>query len=139
MKALLCAGCADIQALDRDWRTCKCGNTSARWTNAFTGTAEFKARDKALAYLLGLNNRVLGPALNGKLGMWEDFRDAHAAATDAPHHVFDASRANCWAVVAKVGTTSDVKWANWTCPKCNTINDEILEHCSKCDERRQDE
>jgi len=110
MKALVCGRCADIRALQEDWVTCECGNLSGRWTNSFTGTAEFKARDKSYGYILGLNNRVLGPAIQGHLGMYQDFRLAHDEATKAPNHVFDQSRANCWAVVFKIGTTNDTKW-----------------------------
>lgn len=43
--------------------------------------------------------------------MFEDFRAAHDAATKAPNYVFDKSRANCWAVVVQMGTTSDVRWS----------------------------
>lgn len=112
MKALICGECADIQALQDEWRTCKCGNVSARWTNALLGIAEFKARNREKAFLLGMNNRLLGPALRGELAMWEDCRAAHDIATKAPNHIFDESRANCWAVVVAVGRTNDVKWAS---------------------------
>lgn len=111
MKALICAKCGDIQALQKEWRTCQCGNTSARWTNSRLGTAEFKAKDKTRAFLLGLNNRLLSPAIRAELTMWEDFRQVHEEATKAPGYVFDKAKAGCWAVVVQIGTTTDVKWA----------------------------
>lgn len=108
---MVCGNCSDIQALRPEWRTCHCGNTSARWIDPFRGTAEFRARDRSKAFLLGLNNQLLGPALRGELAMFQDFRAAHDLATNAPHHVFDEKRANCWAVVVRVGQTADVGWA----------------------------
>lgn len=111
MKALACGSCADIQALQWEWRTCKCGNTSARWVDPYAGTAEFRAKDRSKAFLLGLNNHLLEPALRGELGMFEDFRLVHERATDAPGYVFDKSRASCWAVIVRVGQTGDVTWA----------------------------
>lgn len=111
MKALVCGACGDIQALQVEWRTCQCGNTSAHWTDPHAGTAEFRARDRSRAFLLGLSNRLLMPALRGQLGMFQDFRAAHEAATEEPGYVFDKSRGGCWAVVVRVGQTSDVTWA----------------------------
>ena len=113
MKALACGACGDIQALQTEWRICKCGITSGHWVDPYRGTAEFRKSPEALqySYILGLNNHLLSPALRGELGMFEDYRKAHDRATKAPNHVFDESRANCWAVVIKVGRTSDVSWA----------------------------
>ncbi len=112
MKALACGSCGDIQALQVGWRTCACGAISAHWVNPHTGTAEFKASEtnKRYGFLLGLNNNLLVPALRGELAMFQDFRAAHEQATKAPNHIFDESRASCWAVVVRVGTTSDVTW-----------------------------
>jgi hypothetical protein len=70
------------------------------------------ADDRRNAYILGLHNGVLTPAINGELAMFEDFREAHERATNAPNYVFDKSRAGCWAVVVRAGQTSDVKWAD---------------------------
>lgn len=112
MKALVCGSCGDIQALQREWRTCECGNTSARWTDPHLGLAEFRGRDRSKCFLLGLNNRLLAPALRGELGIWSEFRAAHEVAVDAPGYVFDQSRAGCWAVVVRVGPTRDVTWAS---------------------------
>lgn len=116
MKALVCGECGDIQALQVEWRSCKCGNVEGHWTNAMLGTAEFKARNRQHAFVLGLNNQLLGPALRGELGMWEDFRGVHELATKAPNHIFDESRADCWAVVVAVGRTNDVRWADEATP-----------------------
>ncbi len=112
MKALLCGNCGDIQALQTEWRHCKCRAISAHWVDPQRGTAEFSAdeTDKRYGFLLGLNNHLLVPAMRGELAMFQDFRAAHELATDAPNHIFDKSRANCWAVVVRVGQTADVNW-----------------------------
>lgn len=111
MKALLCGKCADVQALQTEWRTCKCGNLSGHWVSPHLGTAEFRAQDRSAGFILGLNNQMLGPALRHELVDWEARRAIHDLATDAPNHVFDKSRAACWAVPVQVGTTNDCKWA----------------------------
>lgn len=111
MKALVCGRCGDIQALMDEWRSCKCGNVEAHWTDGRLGLAEFRCRDYGTAFLLGLNNRVLGPALNGELGGNEEWRRAHEAATDAPGYIFDRSKKDCWAVIVRMGATADVKRA----------------------------
>lgn len=113
MKALLCGRCGDIQALQVEWRSCKCGQTRARWIDPKCGTAEFTVPEDGVvnqSFVLGLNNHLLVPAMEGRLGMFQDFRDAHERATYAPEHVFDKSRAACWAVVIRVGATRDVSW-----------------------------
>lgn len=126
MKALACGYCGDIRALghaespllDTDPVSCSCGKTQGRWIDPSRGTAEFlvpPGNPPFRCFILGLNNQLLVPALRGELGMWQDFRDAHNAATDAPNHVFDKSRAACWAVIARVGSTSDVRFVEaWT-------------------------
>lgn len=116
MKALVCGACADVRALPsippyEEWTTCRCGNVSARWVDPRAGRAEFKAKDPGNAFVMGLHNGVFGPASQGRLAMFEDFRAAHEAATDAPGYVFDKSRAACWAVIFRIGHTSDTAWA----------------------------
>jgi hypothetical protein len=87
VKALVCGECGDIQALQVEWRSCKCGNVEGHWTNPLLGTAEFKARRRDRAFILGLNNQLLGPALRGQLGIWEDFREGSQAGDESaqPH------------------------------------------------------
>lgn len=111
MKALACGACGDIRALDPSgaWVGCRCGNVRARWLDPERGTAEFTG-DYPSAFLLGLNNRLLGPALQGGTTIFEDARKLHGAATDAPGYVFDKSKAACWAVIVRPGQTSDVTW-----------------------------
>jgi hypothetical protein len=108
MKALVCGSCGDIQALQEEWRICKCGNVAARWTDPQAGRAEVHAEDRSRAFILGLNNRLLIPALRGELGMFQDFRKHHDLATVAPGYVFDKSMADCWAVLIRVGASNDV-------------------------------
>jgi hypothetical protein len=116
VKALICGLCGDIQALQIEWRSCKCGNVEAHWTNGQLGLAEFRCWDYGTAFLLGLNNTVLAPALRGQLLMNEDWREAHEQATDAPGYIFDKSKKACWAVIVRMGTTADVKRADDTPP-----------------------
>ncbi len=123
MKALACGYCGDIRALGHAglyesitaWVSCACGMTRARWIDPYAGTAEFKVPPLRTTpfkcFLLGLNNRVLEPALRGELGMFQDFREAHDLATEAPNYIFDKGRAGCWAVIVRVGSTGDVTWA----------------------------
>lgn len=125
MKALACGGCGDIRALGHaggpcDWVSCSCGLTVARWVDPQRGMAEFRdpgAGLRTYCFLLGLNNRVLSPALAGQLSEFADFRTAHKEATRAPGYIFDSSRAGCWAVIVPAGSTSDVTWAaDWPPP-----------------------
>lgn len=109
----MCGSCGDFRALSPDrgeWVTCRCGNLSGHWVDGERGIAEFKARDRPKAFVLGLNNHLLMPALRGQLGMFQDFREAHERATDAPNHVFDKSRCGCWAVIFAIGRTSDTSF-----------------------------
>jgi hypothetical protein len=61
---------------------------------------------------LGLNNQLLLRAITADGQMWQDYRDWHELATDAPGYVFDKAKAGCWAVVFRVGSTSDTRWAD---------------------------
>jgi hypothetical protein len=113
MKALACGQCGDIQGLIDEWRTCRCGLVRAHWIDGRRGLAEFDVPNigyRQFAYLLGLNNQVLAPALQGELGMWQDFRERAEAATDAPGYIFDKTKAGSWAVVVRAGRTDDVTW-----------------------------
>lgn len=118
MKALACGLCGDIRAIrarqaDDTWTICECGNAAARWIDPWRGTVEFdgrKATERSRCFILGLNNHLLEPALRGELGMFQDFREYHELATNAPGSVFDKSRASCWAVLVRAGQTGDVTW-----------------------------
>lgn len=113
MKALACGLCTDIRALaptDGVWTSCRCGNVAAAWEDGSAGTARFRARDRAAAFVIGFNNHFLVPSLGGKVTTHELRRKLHDAATSAPNHVFDKERAGCWAVVFRVGETNDVRW-----------------------------
>lgn len=122
MKALLCAKCHDIRALDPTgaWTTCRCGRVSARWIDPHRGTVSVRAAEQDRAYprILGLNNAFLVPALEGPShaemvkagGQWEAWRRRHADATNAPGYIFDKDKRACWACIIRVGETSDVSW-----------------------------
>lgn len=111
MKALVCAACHDIKALNPDgsWAGCRCGHVRARWIDPRLGTAEFTGHYPS-AFLLGLNNQMFGPALRGETSLFSEAAALHDVATDAPNHIFDKSRAACWAVIVKPGRTNDVTW-----------------------------
>ncbi len=97
------------------WAVCLCGNTGAMWEDPQAGKLVIATRgDKSNVLALGLNNQLLVRAIqaSGRGQAWQDYRDWHDIATDAPGYVFDKSRAACWAVIYKVGTTSDTRWAN---------------------------
>lgn len=121
MKALVCGACADIRALPSletlhssltDWVRCRCGNCEGRWVDPHRGTATFRAAERDKVFVLGLNNDYFIPAIGGRLKMFEDMRAAHERPTRAPDHVFDASRAACWAVVFTIGASSDTSWTD---------------------------
>lgn len=116
VKAIICTGHGDvhIHSFTEEWTACLCGNVKARWEDPQAGkvvvtTRHLGARDHVR--LLGLNNRLLLPAVTAPGQMWEDFRAWHEQATDAPGYIFDKSRAACWAVVARIGSTNDTRWA----------------------------
>ena len=113
MKALLCARCVDIRALDpnRAWVTCRCGASSARWENPERGTVRVKATHPSYPRILGLNNTFLIKALQAPANTAvKDWRELHEQATDSPGYIFDSSFRDCWACVVRVGETGDVQW-----------------------------
>lgn len=119
MKAVICfagglrgEGGVHIHTPGSDrWNVCDCGMTAAKWANPHTGQLVVAARDLSKVRGLGLNNQLLLPALTEPGQVWETYRDWHEAATDAPGYVFDKARASCWAVIYRIGTTSDTRWA----------------------------
>lgn len=118
-KALLCGKCLDMRMLGQgayNVRSCECGNVSAWWTDPRTGTAEFYAKDRVLAFGIGMNNRLLQPALK-RLADHDriddaTFRTFHDLAVDAPDYLFDKSRMNCWTILFKPGQVDGVTWAD---------------------------
>lgn len=120
MKALLCAKCFDIRALDPDgaWTPCRCGNMQARWLDPERGTVKVKAKNREHARMIGFNNHFL---IKGALGFehhemveaggqWEAWQKLHEKATNAPGYIFDASKRGCWACIVKVNETNDITW-----------------------------
>jgi hypothetical protein len=94
------------------WEICRCGQTGARWENPGAGRLIVACRsDRDMVSVLGLNNQLLLPAVTHRIDGWADYRHWHDHATDAPGYVFDKSRAGCWAVVFRAGSTSDTRWA----------------------------
>lgn len=113
MKAIICTARGDLHifTFTREWTQCQCGSTRARWEDPAAGTVVVDAGDREAVRLLGLSNRLLLPAVTAPGQSWQDFRRWHDDATDAPGYIFDASRAGCWAVIARIGTTTDTRWA----------------------------
>lgn len=115
MKAVICthAGGVHIHTPGvSEWEVCQCGHAAAKWEDPQAGrliVACRSNRDEVRG--LGLNNNLLLPAVTAHGQAWETFREWHDKATDAPDYVFDKSRAGCWAVVFRIGTTSDTRWA----------------------------
>jgi hypothetical protein len=116
VKAIICArGEVEIFSFTHEWTKCPCGFVAARWTDGQRGIMQAAVKypsDKEKVRLLGLNNQLLVRALTTPGQMWEDYRAWHDLATDAPHHIFDKSRAGCWAVIALIGSTSDTSWVS---------------------------
>lgn len=111
MKGLACGRCGDFRALHRyGWTDCSCGNVRGRWTDPVRGIAEYDSQNRETAWGIGMNNDFYVPAIQGKTAMYEDARALHDKATHAPHHIFDKSRASCWAVIFKPGSTNDTSW-----------------------------
>lgn len=95
------------------WEICRCGQTGARWEDPKAGTLIVACRsDRGKVFGLGLSNQLLLRAVTARGQAWEDYRAWHDLATDAPGYVFDKGRAGCWAVVFRVGATSDTRWAD---------------------------
>ena len=115
MKAVICTRSGGVHIHTPgvgSWQVCQCGNTGAKWEDPQAGRLIVAARwDRAYVRGLGLNNQLLLPALAAAGQSWEDFRHWHSHATDAPGYVFDSSRAGCWAVVFRIGSTNDTRWA----------------------------
>ena len=113
MKAVICTARGDVHIHTPGtarWEICQCGQTGARWENPGTGELIVACRsDQDKVRVLGLNNQMLLPAITG--GSWVDFRRWHDIAADAPGYVFDKGKAGCWAVVFRIGSTSDTRWA----------------------------
>ena len=63
---------------------------------------------------LGLNNQLLVRAVTASAQLWEDYRAWHDIATSAPGYVFDKAKAGCWAVVFRIGSTSDTRFVEGT-------------------------
>lgn len=115
MKAVICSAAGGVHIHTPGtlrWQICQCGSTGARWEDPQAGTlvvASRAGRDHVRG--LGLNNQLLLPAITLPGQMWEDYRQWHDHATDAPGYVFDKAKAGCWAVVFRIGSTGDTRWA----------------------------
>lgn len=115
MKAVICSYAGGVHihtpGVDR-WEICQCGNAGARWEDPQAGRLIVACRhDRDAVRGLGLNNQLLLPALTTRGQAWETFREWHGKATDAPGYVFDKARAGCWAVVFRISSTGDTRWA----------------------------
>jgi hypothetical protein len=93
------------------WEVCQCGNTGAKWEDPEAGKLLVACRARRdQVFGLGLNNQLLLRAVTAQGQVWEDYRDWHDIATDAPGYVFDKAKAGCWAVVFRIGSTGDTRF-----------------------------
>lgn len=114
MKAVICAVTGGVHIHTPGvgkWEICQCGGTGAKWEDPEAGKLIVAAGARSQVFGLGLNNQLLLPAITAHGQAWEDYRAWHDHATDAPGYVFDKSRAGCWAVVFRIGSTGDTRWA----------------------------
>lgn len=118
MKSLFCGKCFSFHSFGVDdtedqkhpWQYCDCRQMAARWKDPNFGTVEVLAQVPERAFIIGMNNNFLSWAIRGGRLSNEDWQNAHARATVAPDHVFDAHKRNCWACIIRVGETSDINW-----------------------------
>lgn len=116
MKGLACAQCVDLRALPRNDLepvTCRCGNVTAWWVDGKKGVAQYHARYQVDAFGVGFHNGFLMSALAPKAPGFGDeaWRRLHHVSCEAPGYLFDHSRRDCWVILFKPGTVSDVSWA----------------------------
>ena len=119
-KLVICGAVGSIHflSLGTGWRKCECGNTAARWIDPDMGTVAVAARLPSAVRILGMNNQMLVRAMAMESAgwsdseAWENYRKYHDIATDARGFVFDKTKADCWAVVCKVASTGDTRWAS---------------------------
>jgi hypothetical protein len=116
MKVLYCCKCGDIRAFNETFTSCRCGNTEARWVDPRLGTVHVRAREKAYARIIGLNNSMLRKSAELTDSLYIDYghskwKEFHDEATNAPGYIFDKSLRNCWACIMRVGQTTDIAWS----------------------------
>ncbi len=95
---------------EHPWTYCDCKQMAARWQDPNAGTVQVLAMVPEHAFIIGMNNNFLRAAVSNPKPTNEDWQKAHAWATLAPDHIFDAHRRGCWACVIRVGETTDIHW-----------------------------
>lgn len=115
MKVLFCTLCHDIRAFENYYTACRCGNMEARWLDPVRGTVQVRAKSRPHARIIGMNNQMLGHALQLANSLYKDYgaakwKEFHDQATDAPGYVFDKGMRSCWACIVGIGSTSDITW-----------------------------
>lgn len=124
-KAAICTACSDIVGpyrawqTDRRWRWCQGRHMGVRWIDGDRGIIEVTAAAGPQGVrVLGLNNMFLEAAVGGRETPPQDaqgWRDLHrACATQVgSNYLFHITRRACWAVVARVGESSDIVYVEW--------------------------
>jgi len=121
-KAAICVDCLDLVApfrdweTDRRWRWCQCGHAGTRWVDGVKGQLEVTARNgRDAVRVLGLANNFLVPALSSVASVgpkgWQDLHDLVTLNTEG--YLFHRSSRSCWAVLARVGQTNDVRFTDY--------------------------
>lgn len=121
-KAAICITCADIVSPYRDWgngrwRWCQCDEMGVRWRDGARGMLEVTAlHGPDHLRVLGINNAFLALAVTANPGspagtrIGEQWRALHKFTCEQvePHYLFHATNRDCWALVVRVGESSDV-------------------------------
>lgn len=112
MKLVFCLKCCDIRSPNKDesYTVCNCGNVIFRWSDPERGILKLKARDRNLVRVIGLNNQMLLADINVKFND-DGWKEIHQkSCEESTGYLFHKDKRNCWAVVIRVGQSSDVMW-----------------------------
>lgn len=128
MKIAYCVRCGDFVTPRRDWETnrawrwCACDQMGVRWRDGNRGLLQVTSvYGPPRVRVLGLNNGFLLPAVDGLIGGsgedpdedWRVFHDLVAEQTPAGY-LFSERHRECWAVLIRIGETSDVEFVSHT-------------------------
>jgi hypothetical protein len=126
VKVALCVTCTDFVTplrtwqTDRSWRWCQCRETAVRWRDGARGLLEVTSlHGPASVRVLGLSNLFLQQAVTKpqvrdglSFPQWRELHDTSAQAVE-PHYLFHVDKRACWALVVRVGESSDVTFIGY--------------------------
>ncbi len=126
MKVALCVHCTDFITplntwrTDRSWRWCQCRHTGVRWRDGARGLLEVTSlHGHDGVRVIGLNNMFLTlavaepPKYDGL--PFEKWRELHTECSRQvePGYLFHEDKRGCWALVVRVGESSDVTFIDY--------------------------